>query len=123
MNFEYQKHAKFPNQILVRNFIGIVSAVDIIDSWKYLIQNNLLTETLLGIITNLENCELKMTMDSFKAVIEFMEQTEQLTKIKLAVITNNPKQIVFPSYVETKTKEMRVKPFSTINAAVEWIMT
>jgi len=122
MAISYIKHDVFPENILIRKFYNTVSAEDIIESWKYLCDNNLISKNIKGVINDLEDCELNMNMESFSKVLIYMKQTRELKKIKLAVITNIPKQIIFPSYGELQEKALMIRPFSSMNAAVNWIM-
>ena len=122
MNIRYEKHDLYPEAILVRNFIGVVGVKEIIESWTFLIENNLVTESLKGVINNLNGCDLSMNMESFKTLITFMKEQDCLKRIKLAVICDNPKTIVFPLLGQTEENELNIRPFSSIEAAVHWIM-
>jgi len=75
-----------------------------------------------GIINNISSCALHMDMDSFKVLINFLKTQDLLKKTKLAVICDNPKTIVFPALGESKEDELKIKPFSTMNAAVNWVL-
>ena len=122
MGISYIQHDVFPDNILIRKFHGTVSADEIIESWKYLCHNNLISSEIKGVINDLDDCELNMNMVSFGKVLKYMKQTRELKSIKLAVITNIPKQIIFPSFGELESIELKIRPFSSMNAAVNWIM-
>ncbi|MBE0649886.1 MAG: hypothetical protein IH595_03490 [Bacteroidales bacterium] len=122
MGFVYEKHSVYPNSVLVRRFVETTATLDIIDSWNYLIDNNLVTESLKGLITDLSSCELSMDMTSFKTLISFMRNQDYLKKLKLAVVCGNPKTIVFPLLGEREETDLRIRPFSTMEAAANWIM-
>jgi hypothetical protein len=121
MTITYEKHKLYPESILIRKFTGKVGFKDIIDSWEYLCKNNLIDEKIKGIINDLMECELILDFESFTSLLSFMEKQDCLKRIKLAVITNNPKTIVFPFLGEKHKGEMKIKPFSTMQAAVDWI--
>lgn len=122
MGIYYRKHERYPESILIRDFAGEVTVDEIIGSWKYLISNNMISDDTLGIINNLTNCDLQMDMAGFKDVINFMKTQDLLKKVKLAVICDDPKTIVFPALGEQKEDELKIKPFSTMNAAVDWVI-
>lgn len=63
-----------------------------------------------------------MNIESFDILLSYLKKQEYLSKIKLAVICDNPRTIVFPSLGERKEKELKIKPFSTMDAAVDWII-
>lgn len=123
MNVLYEKHNIFPTSILIRKFIGRTCSSDIINSWEYLLKNNLIDSHIKGIITDLTVCDLNLDLESFEAVLYYMEKQDCLKKIKCPVISNNPKIIIFPFLAEKQSTELKVKPFSTIEAATNWILT
>ena len=121
MSIVYEKHPDYPDSILIRNFRGTVSVTEIIESWESLISNKMITPLLRGVINNITDCNLKMDMESFKTLAGYLKQNTSLKGIKLAVIVTDPKMIVFPTVAQTAEKELKIKPFSTLEAAVEWI--
>lgn len=123
MSIVYVKHDLYPESILIRNFIGKVDVDAIIDSWEYLKQNKLIDKKIKGVINNLTGCELIMNMESFKTLIAYLKKEDYIKKIKLAVISDNPKTMVFPFLGENQESELKIKPFSTMEAAVNWIIT
>lgn len=122
MSIEYVKHNLYPESILIRNFIGKVDVNNIIDSWEYLHKNKLIDKNIKGIIKNLTGCELIMDMESFKILIAYLKKDDSIKKIKLAVISDIPETIVFPFLGENQENELKIKPFSTMEAAVDWIL-
>jgi len=120
MTISYRKHDLYPESLLIRDFTGKVSLNEIIESWDYIIANNLIEDSTRGIINNLIGCELLMDMESFSTLLAYLKEHDQLKKIKLAVICDDPRTIIFPSLGESKERELRIKPFSTMKAAVNW---
>ncbi|MFC2114404.1 hypothetical protein ACFLRI_03550 [Bacteroidota bacterium] len=122
MSISFYHHKTHSDSILIRDFFHEVGVSDIIESWDFLLQNNLLTGSVEGVINNLSGCVLNMNMDSFKVLIDYLKSHEILKKIKLAVVSTNPQVIVFPALGEIEEKELKIKPFSSINAAADWII-
>jgi len=122
MSIEYVKHNLYPESILIRNFIGKVDVYNIIDSWEYLNKNKLIDKKIKGVINNFTGCELIMDMESFKILIAYLKKDHIIKKIKLAVISDNPETIVFPFLAENQESGLKIKPFSTMDAAVDWIL-
>lgn len=123
MSILYEKHDLYPESILIRKFIGKVSIKDIIDSWEYLHENKLIDKKIKGVINNLSGCELIMDMENFKTLIGYLKKQDYIKEIKLAVISDTPKTIIFPILGEEQERELKIKPFSTMEAAVKWIST
>ena len=122
MSILYKHHDKYPESILIRDFTGNVTIDDIIGSWDYLIENNIIKPTIKGVINNISGCVLHMDMDGFSMLMNYLKKNEVLRRIKLAVVCDSPKMIVFPTLAEVEETELRVKPFTTEEAAVYWIM-
>ena len=122
MSILLKQHLDFPNEIIVRKFEGIVRFKEILDSWKSLKGNQLITNKTIGIINDLSNCDLQLDMNDFASLITYLKSQEHLIHLKLAVITDSPRAIVFPMLGETQEKTLRIKPFNTETAAVSWIM-
>ena len=121
MSIIHEKHYLYPEHILIRKFIGKTSGKDIVDSWEYLHKNNLINKKIKGVINDLSDCELIMDMEKFKTLLNFMKNQDYLKNIKLAVISDNPEIIVFPFLGKEQERTLKIKPFSTMEAAVNWI--
>lgn len=119
--FEYNSITVESGIVLIRKFHGRIGVNEIISSWEYLIKNKLLTENHIGVINNLIDCHLEMDKDCFRQLIEYLKKNPIFFKIKLAVICDTPEKIVYPKLVEHTIKELRIKPFSTYEAAVHWV--
>jgi hypothetical protein len=122
MSIFYKKHELYPEWILIRDFTEKVSVDEIIDSWEYLLETGMISSTVKGVINNLSGCDLRMDLTGFKTLTDYLKKKESLRRIKLAVICDNPKTIVFPVLGEFQEKELKIRPFTTLEAAVEWII-
>jgi len=120
--FEYSTLVFKSGIILVRKFHGAVGVTDIISSWKYLLENKILNDEHLGVINDLCDCKLKMDQDCFKQLIGYLKNSPVFLNLKLAVICDTPEKIVFPLLGEHSVRELHIKPFSTLDAAVDWIL-
>lgn len=123
MSIQYIKHNQYPNFILVRNFSGLVGVEEIISSWDHLIENKLITPSIKGVINRITDCELKMDINNFKTLIDYLKNNDILKKLKLAVICKDPKKIIFPMLGQWEERKLQIKPFTTESAAVNWIMS
>ena len=122
MSYFIKRHDLYPELITIRTFSGTVNSKEIIDSWKSIIENNVNNKNLIGIINDLTNCELQINLDSFKNILDFMNKQDFLKKLKIAVIRESPNQIIFPFIAQKNEKDLNIKPFSTMNAATNWII-
>jgi len=122
MSIAYKRHSLYPDDIYIREFKGRVNVEEVIQSWEFLINNNLLNHNIKGVINDLGDCQLDIDMNSFHVLIAYLKTHDQFKKIKLAVICDDPHTIVFPALGEAREKSLKIKPFASEEAAVEWIM-
>jgi len=116
-------HNRHPETILFRQFEGEIQKEDIFESWKQIINNKTLNKNTKGIINNLNSCDFMLNMDDFNFLMKFLNKYESIKKIKIAVVADCPKKIIFPMLGEKQEKELNIKPFSSNEAAVEWILS
>ena len=121
MGITYKKHPLHPNDILIKDFKGAISAEDIIASWEELRLSKAINKNVKGIINDLSICDLVMTLAEFGKLMEYLKGQEYLMNVKLAVITDRPSTIVFPMLGERET-DLLIKPFCTTRSAVDWII-
>ena len=109
-------------EIIYREFYGDMTAEGIISSFEYLISENKITKQCVGMITDTSNANLKMTIPELGKVIRFLMRNKQIRKLKLAVIVDTPKKIIFPILVAKRLPFIKVSPFSGKESALEWLL-
>jgi len=107
-------------KVVIRKFNGIVDVEDVLDSFKY-IQKEMLDEKVLGVVTNFDESVMNINLSQLQEVIKYLKTTPEFHQVKLAVVVNSPDKIVIPMMAQAKTEEAIIKPFSSENAAVNWI--
>ncbi len=117
MSILFEKHDEYPESILIRNFFGIICVEDIIESWDYLIESKLFHDKIIGVINNLSKAELNLSWDNFERLITYLKSKQCFKNIKLAVVTDSPEQIVFPFLGKEREIDLKISPFSTVEAA------
>ncbi|MFB6340344.1 hypothetical protein ACE1ET_01410 [Saccharicrinis sp. FJH62] len=121
MSIHYDQQNYPSGTVLIRDFEGNIEVQDIIESWKFLLTNNMLDENVLGVINNICACNLKMDINSFQYLIAYLKTEAAFKRIRLAVICEDPKKIIFPSMGEF-IENLQIKPFTTYDAAIDWIL-
>jgi len=122
MGIKLTTHIDFPDEIIIRKFEGVIQPEDVLLSWENIKSSPLLTTSTKGIISDLSKCDFRMDLNGFQKIINYLKNQEYLKPIKLAVITDSPKDIVFPMIGESTVKSLQIKPFNTESAATRWIM-
>ncbi|MBN2638059.1 MAG: hypothetical protein JXR65_03110 [Bacteroidales bacterium] len=119
---EFIRHEQYPEWVLVRKFSGKVEVKDIIDSWQYLLSLNILDDKVKGVINDLSHCDLNMDMDGFQQLMKYLKSKSVFNAFKLAVVCDDPKTIIFPVMGGVQGDGLKIRPFTTMDAAVEWLI-
>jgi hypothetical protein len=110
-------------KILVREARGKLTFYDIYDSWLEMVNTGVLNSSLLGIINDFRELELTANINDVNRILELIEDNiDTFQNIKIAVVVDSYKNIVFPMMVEKISKIARIKPFSTFEAAEDWML-
>ncbi len=123
MTIAHSYHDLHSEKIFVRDFYEKVDVKQIIDSWKILLEQNMITDKTVGVLNNFIQCKLEMNMDSFHTLTSFLSGNERLRKLKQAVVCDDPKTIVFPTLAEEQEKKLKIKLFTTEDAALLWLLS
>ncbi len=111
------------NKILVREIRGKANFDEIYCSWKNLIENNDFNPSVIGMINDFRGIELDVKISDVNKIKILLEDNPQIFKsMKIAVFVDSFKNIVFPMVVEKLSKKATVRPFSTFEAAHDWIL-
>lgn len=122
MTIHFNSHKQYPHQIMIRTFEGTITVNEIIDSWEVFKNHPARTDKTVGLITDLTNCQLEMDMNGFQKLMTYLNAQDYLKKIKIAVLTDSPKTVVFPMLGENSEKDLKIKPFCLVQNAVKWIL-
>ncbi|NPA36345.1 MAG: hypothetical protein GXO47_05800 [Chlorobi bacterium] len=108
--------------ILIRELKGEGDFKEIYNLWLRLIEEGGLRPDMKGVINDLREAGLLMDVHEIHKLIDlFEENIELFSRIKIAVVVSSYKNIVFPMVGNKISKKIQIKPFSTIEAARNWI--
>ncbi len=111
------------NKILVRSIRGKADFEEIFDSWKDLINEDYFAPPVIGMINDYCGAELKVDISDMKKIKVLLEDYPDIFKsVKIAVVVDSFKNIVYPMIVEKVSEQANVRPFSTVKAARDWIL-
>lgn len=109
------------NQVIFRRFSGDICIDDMIQSWKEIFASYDDLGAYRGIVTSFLEANIKHDESNFNVMLEFLKDyLERITGMKLAIVMDTPR---FTSTIimNQKMKNMHIRPFTTVDAAVEWI--
>lgn len=110
--------------ILYKYYYGLISIQDIESSWEYAIDNNLIPKETKGFILDYRNSNFDIKINEYTAIPNFYKKNLDIFGgRRIAILTEEPKDIVIPILIKTKDKGYLSKPFSTLESAIAWILS
>ncbi len=111
----------FDHKILYREFTEDSCFDDILISFKEILENKMLTDKTVGIITDIRGVKCEINPFVFIKVTKFLKRNPELYDYKLAALTDSPKQVALATIASKVSSKIKVKPFSTYEASVKWM--
>ena len=121
MTILHESFLAHSEEIIFRKFAGDVYVEDIIQSWEELLKSRTLTPAHRGVINMVGNCNLHLNPDSFETLMKYLKANPVLSRLKLAVVCDTARNIVFPMMAEEEEHTLKVRAFTTIEAALKWV--
>ena len=107
--------------VIIRRFTGEVCFADMIESWKQLLLYYKNLQDYKGILTTYLDADIKDEHANLNVVVEYlMNYVDRLKNLKIAVVENTP-LVTNTIIVSQRVKSLQIKPFSTMEAAMNWI--
>jgi len=107
--------------VILRSFSGEVVLEDMIESWKKLFTAYPNLNEYKGILTTFLDAEIKHEDHNLNVLVEFLKDHLDLLKdLKIAIVMDTP-MVTNTIIVGQRVKSLQIKPFSTVEAARQWI--
>jgi len=120
MNFEFNFDDS--RMIFYKYYSGVVSFNDFESSWLYIIKNHFFPGNARGILLDYRKAMVPSPIDEAHRISSFFAGNVQVFKnMKIAFVTSTPEQIILPELVREYDFNYQSRPFSTIEAAENWI--
>jgi hypothetical protein len=111
-------------RILFKYYDGSITLDDIKFSWEYAFANNLISRETRGFILDYRKATFNMDLEEHDGIAKFyQEHLEVFGNFKIAILTDNPKDVVIPTLVELKDDGYQSKPFCNLDAAIDWVLS
>lgn len=121
-NFKYHFNASLG--ILFKTYYGLITIEDIEYSWEYAFNNNLIPKEKKSFILDYRNSNFNIKIEEHIAIVNFYKKhIDIFGNHKIAILTEDPKDIVIPVLVESHDNGYSSRPFSTIEAAIDWVLS
>ncbi len=123
MGDKFKYHYDSTLGILFKTYYGLISIEDIESSWEYAFKKGLIHKEIKGFILDYRESGFNITPNQSSAIADFYKKhIDIFGGYRIAVLTENPKDIVIPTLVEMQDEGYSSKPFSTLKAAIDWVL-
>jgi len=109
------------DKVILRYFKGDVYLQDIIDSWDDIFTRFEDLSVYKGVITNFLEAELHHEDHNMNILVDYLKgYIERMNDLKIAVVMNSP-HVTNTIMLGQKMKHMQIRPFTTMQAAMNWV--
>ena len=109
--------------VMFKYYFGLITLEDIITSWEYAFANNLIPKSTKGFVVDYRQANFNMKIDEHKHIADFYKNHPEIFgKLKTAVVTDDPHDVIIPTLVEMLNEGYYSRTFSTLEAAIEWVL-
>ncbi|RZT97572.1 hypothetical protein EV201_2245 [Ancylomarina subtilis] len=123
MNDKFKFEFDSETSILYKNYYGLITVEDIISSWEQAINNKLIPNHVKGFILDFRKSTFDFEVSRYIEISNFYKKyLHVFGGSKIALITVDPKDLVIPVLFQAKEDGYKSKPFSTLEAARDWIL-
>ncbi len=121
-NFKY--HFDSSRGLLFKFYYGLITIKDIESSWEYAFENGLIPKEVKGFILDYRKSNFDVKIDEYRAIPNFYQKhIDIFGGLKIAILTEDPKDIVVPILVEMEDEGYFSKPFTTLESAIRWVLS
>lgn len=111
------------DKVLYKSFKGNITAKEFESQWQFAIENDIISPDTLGFIIDCSQATFSIDADeTYKLSKLFRDNLNIFQHKKMAYITRLPEQIIFPILMQEHDFLYETKPFSSKEAALEWML-
>lgn len=108
--------------IFYKFYYGNIYLTDLMLSWEYIIKKKAIPQFTKKFILDYRKGVLIAGPDAVKNIAELYTKYDHIfSGSKVALIMEEPDQVIFPILVNEEQSLVKFKPFYTVEAAIEWL--
>jgi hypothetical protein len=124
MDKKFKYHFDSSSGILFKYYYGLISIEDIESSWEFAFENGIINKDIRGFILDYRNSNFNIKIEKYVEIANFYKKhLEIFGNFKIAILTEEPRDIVIPMLVKTEDEGYSSRPFSTLESAIEWVLS
>lgn len=110
--------------IVIKTYHGRITLSDIQNSWLDAFIRESFPMKNKGFVLDYRDAVLDVAIREHAAIADFYrDHLAYFGNKKIAIVTENPNDIVIPVLVREKDSGYESRPFSTMEGAIQWIIT
>jgi hypothetical protein len=110
--------------IFYKTYRGVISIEDIVLSWETIFKDDLIPKQVTGFILDYRAGHFNIKIDEHVQISDFYKcHLDVFGGKKIAIITDNPKDVVIPVLVRMNDAGYESKPFCSLEASVDWVLS
>jgi hypothetical protein len=110
-------------RIVVKYYYGEITIADIISSWEFAFANNLIPDNNRGFILDYRKATFNISLFDYEQIPKFYKENLHFFQdCKIAILTEKSKDIVIPVLVKEEDEGYQSAPFTTMEAAIKWVL-
>lgn len=109
--------------ILFKTYYGAITIEDINSSWEFAFREGLIPHKMKGFVLDYRSANFDVEPERHAEIAAFYKRhIDVFGGYKIAIVTEAPRDIVIPVLVEMHDEGYHSRPFSTMEAAVSWVL-
>jgi hypothetical protein len=121
--FKHSLQSIYGEEILFRSFQGVFTAEKEIQMLQSALDEGLIGDKLKGTVIDFCSAQFNMEIGDVYKIIDFVNSKKSLRHLKFAIIVDTPEKIIHPLLGGIYKENIKVEPFSTREAAIEFVIT
>ncbi len=123
MNTKCKYEIDSTNGIFYKRYNGLLKIEDIIKSWDEAIAENLIPKNSKRFIIDCIEGLISYIANDREIIENYYKNHPQIfDRARIAIVTIKPQNIIMPMLMKCERKPYSLAPFSTMKAAIEWVM-
>lgn len=114
---------EYKDCIVFKSYFGFITVNDVKKSWLDAMEKNLFPADTIGFILDYRSAHFDIEPGQYIEIPEFYRQNPSVFEHKrIAIVTENPEDIVYPMLIRLHDRGYESRPFSTMDAAIQWVL-
>lgn len=111
------------NHVLIKQYNGIISIEDMIQTWIGAFLNGYFDKPIKGIVIDFRCAYFSFPLlECYRISNFFHKNLQYFGGLKIALIADTPGSIIYPFRIQSNDNGYTTHPFTTFEGAMHWIL-